>query len=127
MKKILILLCLAFPAAAFAAEQPAAPLSIDALHGRVNEIETTWDKAKKDYKTEYQQLIGQVQDTIKQHEATLDNGDTKLRDRLNEERRDLERMRDQIKRKLAEVSGADTISLSKVGENLKDKIEDMKD
>lgn len=102
-------------------------VTVPEIQKQADTLQSEWGKIKKEYHQRYDDLIGQIQAGIKAREKMLDNGDPKLRSRIEEERKDLERERDELKRRLAEISAANTVDFVKIKENIDSKIQDIKD
>jgi hypothetical protein len=89
-------------------------------------LEKEWTDAKKNFKDRYDHLIVQTEQNIQALETALDSGDPVLRKKLTEDRKEMEKERDRLKRRLAELSAAHTVMLAKLKENIHDKIETLK-
>lgn len=109
----------------FAQAREANSFSIEQFYEEAKQLENSWEDQKKEHKQKYEALISRTGEAIKTWEKKLDHGNQKLRDQISEERRDLSRLRDQLKRGLAEVSAAQTVDFVKLKEKLHAQIEDI--
>jgi hypothetical protein len=92
-----------------------------------NALNKEWEETTKQYHGRYENLIERTVDAISDHKHALDNGDAKKREEINEAEDDLERSRDGLKRKLAEFTAAKTVDLTKITEDVQERVQDAKD
>lgn len=97
------------------------------LFAEADELSKSWNDEKKIYKHKYDEFVKKMDKGVRDLDHALDNGDPKLRDQINEQKADLMRKRDHIKRQQADISAAEFVDLTKTKEEIQDKIKDMKD
>lgn len=90
-------------------------------------LQSEWEKEKKLYKDKFESQIKAVEKQIGVLQKSLDNGDPKRRDQINEAVADLKRIRENIKNIFHEITAASTINWGNVQGDIKHAIEDFQD
>jgi hypothetical protein len=108
-------------------QAPQRPVSAFRLPEQAKALDDEWHEVKAAYRDRFKTTLDDIDRRLEQLLAARDFGDEKRRRKISEGIRDLQRARERIERRHAELKAATAVSFANIKNRINDALNDLKD
>lgn len=93
----------------------------------VRQLNKRWEETKREYKDRFKAEMKPIEEKIKELNNTLDYGDPQRRGEINEEMKEMKRLREEVRKNFHETTVTSLVDISAMQKHFKNAKDDTKD